>query len=483
MNQPIHRREFLNQVWRGAVACGVTPLLSSCAGLTGWGNRGRPHLVLFISDDHGVLDCGAYGATAVRTPALDGLARESLRFDNACATSPTCVPARASIYSGLFPFRHGAHPNHSPLRAGLKTLPAYLRELGYETALIGKLHVQPPEAVVFDHLVSQPMEDPEKVRHLTAWLAARDRSRPFCLIFATNAPHVGWDKTNSGGYDPAQVMLPPTFVDTPKTREARTHYYSSVTRLDQTLGEVLRLLEEQRLRDDTVFVYTSDQGAQWPLAKWNLYDAGIRAPLLAHWPGVIRGGTSTPALVSHVDLLATFIALAGGQPPADLDSRSFVPVLRGQARQHRDMIFATHTSDGCGNAAPMRCVRTARYKYIRNLMPELFFMTCEDVYQDTNFFGEWEAAARAGDPHALRVIQRYHWRPAEELYDLAADPFEQHNRIDDPQLADVAHDLRRRLDDWRRQQNDSGPEVPANFLKWSIEQASRLRPKSAAATN
>jgi len=242
---------------------------------------------------------------------------------------------------------------------------------------------------------------------------------------------------------------------------------------------VLRLVDEHRLRDNTLFLYTSDQGAQWPMAKWNLYDAGIRAPLLVRWPGVIRGGASTAALVSHVDLLATFIAVAGGQPPADLDSRSFLPVLRGKTNRHRDAVFATHTSDGCGNAAPARCLRTTRYKYIRNLMPELFFMTCEDVWQKTNFFGEWEDAARAGDPHALAVMRRYHWRPAEELYDVVADPFEQHNLIGDPRLAKAAADLRARLDQWREQQNDAASDVPANFLQWSKEQAARLRPLSA----
>lgn len=439
-------------------------LTGAGAVLAGFGVRGlarpafarrrdaKPNIVLFISDDHGVWDSGPYGGNAVKTPHLSRLAGQSLRFTHAFAGSPTCAPSRSVMYTGLMPMRNGAHPNHSAIRPGVKTLPDYMKPLGYTTALIGKVHVKPEPQFPFDTLIK--CGDNVLSTRVEKWLRGRPKNKPFCLIVATHDPHVPWRYDPKYGYDREVDDLPSTLVDTPETRQARADYYSDVTRMDERLGMVLSLLDQHGLADHTVFLYTADQGAQWPFAKWNLYDVGIRVPLLVRWPGRIRSGTVSDAMVSQVDLLATFIEMAGGAPPESLDSRSFLKVLEGAAATHRDIIYAAHTGDGDKNRTPMRCVRTRRTKYILNLSPEIEYTTHIDIFNKQGYWESWEQKADR-DTHAERVLRRYRRRPREELYDLVHDPNETNNLVGDPDYADVLEALRTRMTQWREQQNDT----------------------------
>ena len=153
--------------------------------------------------------------------------------------------------------------------------------------------------------------------------------------------------------------------------------------------------------DDTLFAFTADQGAQFPFAKWNLYDAGIRAPLIVRWPGKVKAGAVTPAMVSLVDLLPTVIEAAGGKTPERIDGRSFLAVLLGKGEGHRERVFAAHTGDGKMNRSPMRCVRTSRYKYILNL-------AAENVYETVRF------CKRTLSPDRLKGFLHAPWRPTLE---------------------------------------------------------------------
>jgi arylsulfatase A-like enzyme len=227
--------------------------------------------------------------------------------------------------------------------------------------------------------------------------------------------------------------------------------------MDDELGRV-RATVTDVLGANTVFVHGSDQGAQWPFGKWNLYDAGMQVPLIVAWPGHIRAGARTNAMVQWVDLLPTFIELAGGLPPTDLDGRSFAGVLRGATDRHRDEVFLTHTGDGRWNVYPMRGVRTAEWKYIRNLHPEYYYSTHIDLAgadDGATYFRSWEARAKT-DPKAAAMVQRYHERPAEELYDLRADPQEQTNLATRPEHAARLAELRQRVEAWMRAAGDEG---------------------------
>lgn len=428
-----------------------------------------PHLVLFLSDDHTWHDLGAYGAKDLRTPHLDRLAREGMRFEAAFAASPTCSPSRSAIYSGLFPFRNGAHANHSLAKDGLRTWPHLLRERGYRVVLAGKTHIAPRPVFPFEYLEGSNRMPPGKSHVL--WtdldtgavdrlLAAHDRRQPLCLIVCSHSPHVYWPEND--GYDPAKLKLPPYLVDTPETRAARARYATDVSGMDRQVGEVRASLARHGYDEGTLFAYSSDHGAQWPFAKWNLYDAGIRVPLLVRWPKQVKPGSSTRALVSLVDLLPTCVEAAGGTAPAELDGRSFLRVLQGKTRKHREAVFAAHTGDKEMNRAPMRCVRDGRYKLIVNLRPGERYQThiSAGVAADgRDYWSSWVARA-ASDPQAARRVARYERRPAEELYDLKQDPWELKNLAGEPAHARTLASLRETLQTWRLQQGEDLTRVP-----------------------
>jgi len=460
------RRDFIKTAGLGAAGIGLYGLPAIRATMSG---INRPHIVLFMSDDHGVLDSSPYGSKVVRTPNLDRLARESMRFTLAFAASPTCAPSRSALYTGRMPFRNGAHRNHSSVREGLKTLPHYFKELGYRVVLAGKVHVKPREAFPFEYLPGANRREPGKGRGLymdlhtpavDTLLAAHDKKRPLCLIVCSHSPHVYWPPNKE--YDASAIDIPPTHVDTPVTRRVRTEYYTDVTLMDKRLGEVMASLEKHGYAGNLLFAYTSDQGAQWPFAKWNLYDGGIQVPLLVRWPGKIRPGSKTDAMVSLVDLLPTFMEAAGGRPPQDIDGRSFLPVLLGKKDKHRDVIFATHTRDGRMNDSPMRCIRTSTHKYVLNLKPDNTYTTHITNGNDQDGRDYWESWLEQAktDEHAAQIVRRYQHRPAEELYDLRADPYETVNIADDPANKELVTRLRDRLAAWRKQQGEAeaGPE-------------------------
>lgn len=410
-----------------------------------------PNIVVFLCDDLGWHDSSPYGATDVRTPNIQRLANNGLTFNNAFIASPACAPSRAAMLTGLMPARNGAEANHSYARPDIKGWPQYLRDLGYDTAAFGKVAHgnKDPERWGFTHLELKYGLD--LVRD---YLATRDAAKPLCLFVGTHDPHVPWDKNTE--YDPAEVQLPWNFVDTPETRAYRADYYTEVTRADTDMGTLYDLARE-KLGPNTLFFFSSDHGAQWPFGKWNLYDTGIRTPLLAAWPGVIQPGTRTDAMVSWVDFGPTFIDLAGGTPPPGLDGKSFAGVLRGHTAAHHEEFFTTHSGDGRMNVFPIRSVQTERFHYIRNLYPQYSHTTYIDRAKGKGGLTYWLSWIEAGktNPEAAAIVKRYHERPAEELYDTVNDPDERHNLVGNPEYEVVLRTLREKVDAWMKEQNDS----------------------------
>ncbi len=440
----------------------------------------RPNIVLFLSDDHLATDCGAYGSKEVRTPHIDQLAHEGLLFRNSFAASPTCMPSRSSLFTGLMPMRNGAHANNmgaqSRCRDDVRSLPHYLKELGYRVAQAGKTHFGPKNVFPFERIENSEKPEPGFENHpdlhldlqtdvVEEWLSKVGKDQPFCLIVCDHSPHVVWvGKTE---YEDNAVTIPPNHIDTPETRHARARYYADIGKMDANLGRILASVEKNGFAENTVFIYSSDQGAQWPFAKWNLYDEGIHTPFIVRWPGKIQPHTTTEAMISFVDVVPTFVEIAGGRAPSGLDGKSFLPVLEGKTKTHRDVIFATHSQDGSMNRTPTRCVRSDRYKYILNLAPEIEYNTHIDKATDHDggreYWPSWVKKAET-DPRAAAVLKRYHWRPREELYDVKLDPYEMHNLAEDATYADIKTDLSARLTAWRKEQNDTktGPDpVPA----------------------
>jgi N-sulfoglucosamine sulfohydrolase len=440
----LSRRAFLSTA--ASAACAAAP---------------KPNIVLFLSDDHGYFDSPVYGSQSVRTPNMERLAAEGMTFTHAFTTSPTCVPSRSVISTGLVPARNGAERNHTGVGPGIKTLPAFMKEAGYHVAHFGKSHFQPKEAFpdwewVPSEIKGGRLNADLDMSAFAQWLANRtENSPPLCLFVCSHSPHVYW-RTNEG-YDPVKVELPPTFVDTSQTREARTQYYSDITFADRQLGETYDLVKK-RLGSNTLFIYTSDNGAQWPFAKWSMYDAGIRLPFIAGWPGVIKPHSRTDAMIQFHDVLPTFLECAGASAPSNIDGRSFAGVLRGKTDAHRTEIIASHSGDGDWNVYPMRCLRTSRFKYILNLHPEFEYTTHIDRADPADgrfYFDTWVEKAKT-DPAAGAIVRRYHEHPAEELYDVASDLHEMKNLAADPKHSAILRQMRERLKAIMKEQGDQG---------------------------
>jgi len=417
----------------------------------------KPDIVIFLTDDQSQLDLAPYGNRVLRTPRMQQLADAGMIFTQAYVASPTCAPSRAALLTGLMPARNGAEPNHAKPRPEIRKWPSFFQELGYEVVAFGKVsHYKHTADYGFDYFAHDTFHDHAGIAEAAGFLKNRPRTgaKPLCLFVGSNWPHVPWPE-NGAGYDSAQMPLPAGSVDTTATRAWRARYAAAVTKADDDLGTIMDAARAC-LGTNTLFLFSSDNGAQWPFAKWNCYEAGVQTPLIVVWPGVVNPGTRTSAMVSWVDLLPTLLEAAGGKAPRLIDGQSFLPVLRGKRSTHRDAIFTTHSGDGRFNVYPIRAMRSGQWKYIRNLHPEFAFTTHIDLpvnLGQREYFKTWEERAET-DPATAVIVRRYHARPEEELYDLGIDPHEQHNLAADPKYLARLKKMRVQLDKWLRDQGD-----------------------------
>ncbi|QDU91187.1 Choline-sulfatase [Pirellulimonas nuda] len=416
---------------------------------------GRPNFLFIIADDCTFRDLGPYGGQA-HTPRLDRLAEQGMRFTRCFQAAPMCSPTRHNIYTGLYPVKSGAYPNHTFAKPGTKSVVHYLQPLGYRVALSGKTHIAPKQVFPFE-FSGKANPDMAAVDKLMSECAAT--GEPFCLFACSNEPHTPWDKGDPSRYDAPSLKLPPAFVDTHETREAMTRYLAEVTYFDSQVGQLLDTLEAHGLAENTLVMVVSEQGSSLPFGKWTCYDTGLQSACIVRWPGVVPPGAVSDAMVEYVDVLPTFVEAAGGDPAPVLDGRSFLPVLRGERERHKEFVYGLMTTRGIQNGSDhygIRSVRSDRYKYIRNLSPgETFQNACVTSPE----FRSWVRAAEDGNADAADKVRRYQHRPAEELYDIVADPYEWTNLADHPHLAATKAELSRQLDAWMDAQGDRGVET------------------------
>jgi len=414
----------------------------------------RPDLVIFLSDDHTWRDSSVYGSPDIKTPNMERLAAAGMTFDRAYVASPSCAPSRAALLTGLWPARNGSEANHSRPRADLKNLPVYLQELGYEVVSFGKVgHYRQTPEYGFDLARHFNYHEDIAIPEAVKWLRERKSEKPLCLFVGSNWPHVPWPG-DTEGIAPEALVVPPHHIDNVITRDWRARYVAAIRTMDEELGLVYDTAREV-LGDGVLFLHTSDHGAQWPFGKWTLYDEGVRTPLLVSWPGRIAAGVRSGAMVSWIDILPTLVEAAGGKAPAEIDGRSFIPVLEQKTTTHRDLIFTTHSGDGNNNVFPMRSVIDPDgTKYLRNLRPELRFLT--HVTKNAGESGYWDSwlDSAKDSPEAKERVNAYLQRPAEELYQTRFDPWERDNLAADPHHAERLDKLSASLDDWMSETAD-----------------------------
>jgi len=423
---------------------------------------GSPNFLLIIGDDCTYNDLPLYGGGHAHTPHLDSLAARGLVFDQAYVSMAMCQPCRAELYSGQYPLSNGCSWNHSASRAATRSLPHFLRPLGYRVGLSGKVHVKPAEAFPFDEV---PGFDPSCVRHPTqahdldgiANYIAEDT--PFCLVIALVEPHVPWVMGDSSAYPPKSLTLPPRLADTPVTREHFSQYLAEITYMDEQVGDILATLEESGKADETLVLFTSEQGSQFPGNKWTNWNTGVHTALIAAWAGTVPTGQRTPALVQYADIAPTLVDLAGGPTEPQWDGTSFAEVLRGEQARHRDFAYAMHNNLPEGPRYPIRSVTDGRYRLIRNLLPGELYIEKHLMgggRLNNPYWATWMGDNPLRKPRTYEAIKRYMLRPAVELYHTATDPYEMNNLASEPAHQKAREELSAALDRWMEEEADPG---------------------------
>ena len=427
----------------------------------------NPNILIIIADDCTFSDLPLNGGQNAKTPHLDAFAKQSLVFDRAYLGMAMCSPCRSELYTGRFPHRNGCAWNHGTCRPDTKSIPHYLGPLGYRVGLTGKVHVKPKSVFPFEHV---PGFDPSCVRNPTnshdltgtKKFITSNPEQPFCLVVALTEPHAPWVMGDASVYLPKKIKLPPYLADTPMTRKQFADYLAEITYMDSQIGELLALLDETSLADDTLVLFTSEQGAQFPGCKWTNWDNGLHTSLVARWPGKIAPAR-TKAIVQYADVLPTLIDLAGSEPaPEKFDGTSFAAVLYGEHANHREHAFGMHNNYPEGPSYPIRSVTNGNWRYIRNLTPESLYIEKHLMGGgrfNNPYWATWVGADPLKQKPAYDLVKRYMRRPAEQLYFTASDPYEMKNLADDPAHAELKKKLSAELDAWMKAQNDPGAAV------------------------
>jgi arylsulfatase A-like enzyme len=426
----------------------------------------RPNLLLAIADDWGWPHASAYGDPVVRTPTLDRLASEGVLFEHAYVTSPSCTSSRASILTGQWHWRLEESASlWSTLRWDVPTYTELLAQAGYHVGLEGKGwgpgRLEP----------GGRRENPAGRAYpdLEAFLDARPAGQPFCYWFGSPDPHRDYEEGSGvrSGIDASRIRLFSHLPDAREVREDVADYYFEVQRFDSQVGRLLRVLEDRGELERTVVVMTGDNGMPFPRCKANLYDCGVRVPLVVRWPARFAAGRRVSAFASLADLAPTFLELAGVAAPAAMTARSLVPLLAPSPApaeaESRDHVLTGKERHVPGQEAPdvggtpMRAIRTRDFLYIRNFRPDRWPAGTPDAEKAT-VPGRWLADCDNGPTKTYLVENRRRdadhqrlWdlsfakRPAEELYDLRSDPDQLVNVASRPEYAEVRQRLEGRL--------------------------------------
>lgn len=432
----------------------------------------QPNILFIMADDLTMTDIEPYGSKQVHTPNITRLAKEGLCLDNMFNLVPVCAPTRQSLLTGLGPVRNGAYPNHSEIYEGIRTLPTYMKDLGYNAALIGKRHYGPEASFPFDFLGGRQHDDgtgQDIDLSKAEDYIRKSTDKPFFLMFTSNQPHEPWTRGNQQAYDPKNIQLGANMVETDLTRKQMAKYFAEITYLDSLVGYCLNMLDRLGLKENTVVMLATEQGNSFPFSKWTLYDQGLRSGFIVRWPGKVQPATRNPSMLEYIDIAPTLIEIAGGDPKkldtgskdaygnTGFDGMSFTKVLSGATTHMRDYVFGINTTRGIISGSDAYAIRSARnmnFIYIHNLNFQNKF---QNVVTHSMLFKQWMAK------DSIRA-SFYVTRPEEELYDLKNDPFELHNIAADAKYQSVKNELRSKIEAFMKQQKDKGVETEMQAL-------------------
>ncbi|MCS6860016.1 MAG: sulfatase [Abditibacteriales bacterium] len=417
----------------------------------------RPNILIVITHDTG-RHLGCYGR-GVETPHLDRLASEGVMFTQAFCTAPQCSPSRASLLTGRMPHRHGLIGlTHRGFRLtdGVPLLPALLAAAGYDTHLFGFQH-EAPDAKELGYQHVHHAEGGHSCLRVTPLVLdfLAHAPQPFLAMVGFAETHRQFPETDAPIED---VKVPPFLPDASEIRRDVAGLNEAVRRVDSSVGEILDALQQHGLADNTLFLYTTDHGIAFPGAKATLFDPGIEIALLARGPSersigfqppscpqdasaALRGGKVINALVSNADLAPTILELCGVPIPPEMDGTSLLPLARGEVERVHECVFVEQTYHAAYD--PMRGVRTERFKYIRSFAQRPWWLPPN---VDNGYTKDWY---RQHQPEVFQTPRR-----SELLYDLARDPLERQNVVDNTDYFAALTELRDVLERWMQETHD-----------------------------
>ena len=435
-------------------------LLVSCTGGKQNTAPQKPNILLITADDHGI-QLGCYGDETARTPNLDQLASQGVLFQNAYVTQASCSPSRSSILTGLYPHQSGqiglSHRGFS-MREGIPNLVATLKQNGYRTGILGKLHVQPEGEYPFDLKLTaaQPTRDVKWVADTAkAFLQLSDE--PFFLYVNFCDPHVKFFTQVKGipqeTYDSTMVQaFPWQGIDQPEELARIAGYYNCVARLDEGVGMLLKTVLDLGELDNTLVIYIGDHGAPFTRGKTSCYESGVQIPFIMKYKNHVKENTRSDALVSTLDVLPTILAASSIGFNSPIEGISLFQTLAGEENATREHLFTEFTFHTHKNFSPKRAVRNQRYKLIHNLLHGQKALPSTSVDGDMAF--RLSRDEKYDGTKVRDVFDRLANPPEYELYDLQEDPYEFENLAGDASYARELNELKTVLQRWREETND-----------------------------
>lgn len=460
-----------------------TSLLFLCLISPAWAAR---NIILILADDMSP-HLSALGTKGIQTPNIDALAENGLLFTQAYAPAASCSPCRSSIMTGMYPHSHGGWRNMNPTplsapdsefthaatiydkRTGvhedIPTMAEILRDANYFTGITFKSHMSPPWKFPFEGR-NNIGNHPRQFKKVIKGFIEQAGRRPFFIQANISAPHrpfhthLKWNPEQQIP-DELAIEVPGYLADIPEVRQELREYLACVEITDACAGAIIEALEESGVRDDTLIVFSADQGFPFIRAKASAYYAGLKIPMIFSGPGVVKGQRNDE-LVSLIDLMPTFLQTLRIGIPDTVQGKSLVNILNGSEDNlpGRDVIFGEHNSHGPIEREhyPSRVVTNGRWYYIKNLMPEKQYELPGDLRVEQGWgTRSYEAtiAAKDSHPEAFAILRQLEQgRPPEELYDLSRDPYQLNNLADNPEYSEHLKNARKMVENWRSETGD-----------------------------
>lgn len=417
--------------------------------------------ILWISTEDMSPHLGCYGDNVARTPNIDRLASQGIRFTNVFTTAAISAPCRAGIITGMYQTTIGCmHMRTTSYRRSVenpieftavpphyvKTFTEYMRAVGYYCTNNSKTDYQ----FAKDPVPASIWDECSKTAH---YRNRPDKGQPFFAVFNWTGTHESqsWNISNVKT-DPKKVKLPPYWPDTEIVRRNYAKMYDNIAKLDSVVGSLIAELEKEGELENTIIFFWGDHGDGLPRGKRWLYDSGLNIPLIIKFPGRKDAGTVDNRLISSIDFGPTVLSLAGIPVPAHMQGRAF---LGDQKREEREAVFAAR--DRVDESYDMiRSVRTKKYLYVRNYYPNEPFPIWVPYLSNMPIYQEMLRLDAEGKLTGAQKSWFSYSRPPEELYDVEADPFQLKNLVNETSLKSVLNDMRKRHEDWTRETGDLG---------------------------